>query len=107
MRSKYILGLLTAGLSVVALASGCGDDVSGEDEGSGASGNAGGGSSNSSTGAGNATTTGTTGPTTSASTGAGGMDTNVDCASGDAVEIGAFQEAGGDLLPWEEDEDFF
>jgi hypothetical protein len=102
MRSKYILGVLGVGL-VIAAAGGCGSDADDNTGGTGGSGAAG---SASSTGVGaQATSSSTTTGTATSSSSTVRPDTNVDCASGVAIDLGQLGEET--LDPADMDEDFF
>jgi len=103
MRSKYILGLLSAGL-IGILAQGCGSDA--EDDGTGGTGAAGSG-----TGA-TGNTTGSTMTTSSgggpSTGGSGGMgDGNDSFEEAEEIEVGVLDGGSGTIDPWESDQDFF
>lgn len=104
MRSKYILGVLGAGV-VAALVGGCGSDAETGTGGTGGTGATGSSSSSTGVGAATSSSTGTGTPTSSSSTGT--PDTNIDCASGTAIEIDGDGLNEDEIQDADTDEDFF
>ena len=103
MKSKHYLGLVVAGIAVVAAAPGCGGDAS---DTTGAGGGTGTTSSSTTSSGVTSTSSGTTttGPTTTSSSSSGG-DTNTSCATAVAAQVGAY--TADELNPIDGDADYF